>query len=69
MQYQTDDLRITGMQEAIAPESLMQQIPLDAEISTLVFRTRQEIAKAAPVTPIAVRSSSTALRSAASPAR
>ncbi|MEM7097131.1 MAG: 3-deoxy-7-phosphoheptulonate synthase [Pseudomonadota bacterium] len=44
MQYQTDDLRITGMQESIAPEDLMTQIPLDAEISSLVFRTRREVA-------------------------
>ena len=44
MQYQTDDLRIIGMQESIAPEDLMAQIPIDAAISTLVFKTRQEVA-------------------------
>ena len=44
MQYQTDDLRITGMQESIAPQDLMAQIPLDADISSLVFKTRQEVA-------------------------
>ncbi len=43
MQYQTDDLRIIGMQESIAPEDLMAQIPIDADTSTLVFKTRQEI--------------------------
>ena len=45
MQYQTDDLRIIGMQESIAPEDLMTQLPLDAAISGLVYRTRQEIAE------------------------
>ena len=44
MQYLTDDVRITGMQEVIAPESLMQQLPISAEASSLVFTTRQQIA-------------------------
>ncbi len=45
MQYLTDDIRITGMQEVIAPENLMAQIPINSEISSLVFKTRQAIAE------------------------
>lgn len=44
MQYLTDDIRITGMQEVIAPESLMSQLPMTPEASSLVFSTRQSIA-------------------------
>ena len=44
MQYLTDDIRITGMQEVIAPESLMQELPISADASSLVFTTRQQIA-------------------------
>ncbi|MEM7078167.1 MAG: 3-deoxy-7-phosphoheptulonate synthase [Pseudomonadota bacterium] len=40
MQYLTDDVRITGMQEVIAPENLMVQLPISSESSTLVFQTR-----------------------------
>ena len=43
MQYLTDDIRITGMQEVIAPESLMQELPITPEVSTLVFSTRQAV--------------------------
>jgi 3-deoxy-7-phosphoheptulonate synthase len=43
MQYTTDDVRITGMQEVIAPEQLMQDLPISDEISSLVFSTRQDI--------------------------
>lgn len=45
MQYLTDDVRITGMQEVIAPQALMNELPISAEISSLVFRTRAEIAE------------------------
>ena len=44
MQYQTDDIRITGMQEVIAPEALMQELAISSEISSLVFNTRQQVA-------------------------
>ena len=44
MQYQTDDIRITGMQEVIPPESLMSDLPMSSEASSLVFKTRQEVA-------------------------
>jgi 3-deoxy-7-phosphoheptulonate synthase len=43
MQYTTDDVCITGMQEVIAPEQLMQDLPISDEISSLVFSTRQDI--------------------------
>jgi 3-deoxy-7-phosphoheptulonate synthase len=45
MQYLTDDVRITGMQEVIAPEALMTELPITAEISSLVFKTRAELAR------------------------
>jgi len=44
MQYLTDDIRITGMQEVIAPETLMGDLPMSSEASSLVFNTRQDIA-------------------------
>jgi len=44
MQYQTDDTRITGMEEVIAPEELMAELPISAEASSLVFNTRQQVA-------------------------
>jgi len=44
MQYLTDDVRITGMQEVIAPETLMDDLPMSSEASSLVFNTRQDIA-------------------------
>ncbi len=44
MQYLTDDVRITGMQEVIAPQALMESIPITEEASSLVFSTRQGIA-------------------------
>jgi 3-deoxy-7-phosphoheptulonate synthase len=45
MQYLTDDVRITGMEEVIAPEQLMQDLPISPEISSLVFNARQDISK------------------------
>ena len=44
MLYQTDDTRITGMEEVIAPEALMEQLPISAEASSLVFSARQQVA-------------------------
>jgi 3-deoxy-7-phosphoheptulonate synthase len=45
MQYQTDDLRITGMQEVIPAETLMRDLPITSEVSSLVFKDRQAIAQ------------------------
>ncbi len=44
MQYQTDDTRITGMEEVSAPEQLMEELPISAQASSLVFTARQEVA-------------------------
>lgn len=43
MQYLTDDIRITGMQEVIPPDTLMSQLPMTPDASSLVFATRQAI--------------------------
>ncbi len=43
MKYQTDDVRITGMQEVIAPQDLIDEIPLSEAASKLVFATRKQI--------------------------
>jgi 3-deoxy-7-phosphoheptulonate synthase len=43
MKYLTDDLRITGMEEVIAPADLMQEIPISPEASELIFSTRRQI--------------------------
>ncbi len=43
MLYQTDDVRITGLQEVIAPEDLMSDLPMPEAASTLVFNTRQTV--------------------------
>ncbi|MYD43661.1 MAG: 3-deoxy-7-phosphoheptulonate synthase [Gammaproteobacteria bacterium] len=44
MRYETDDLRINGMDEALAPESLIDQFPVSPESSKLVFEKRKEAA-------------------------
>ncbi len=44
MKYATDDIRITGMEEVIAPEDLMSTLPISAEASALVFSARQAVA-------------------------
>lgn len=44
MKYLTDDTRITGMQEVIAPESLLEEIPITDSASQLIFNNRKEIA-------------------------
>ena len=43
MKYKTDDLRISGMQEVIAPEELHREYPLTEQASETVYRTRQAI--------------------------
>ena len=45
MKYLTDDTRITGMEEVIAPDDLLAQIPISDEISELVFSNRQTISR------------------------
>ena len=45
MKYQTDDIRITGMEEVIAPAALMSEIPITPQASELIFSTRQQISK------------------------
>ena len=42
MQYLTDDVRITGMAEVRAPVELIEELPLAAEHSTLVFNVRRQ---------------------------
>ena len=42
MQYLTDDVRITGMDEVRAPAELIAELPLAAEHSTLVFNVRRQ---------------------------
>jgi 3-deoxy-7-phosphoheptulonate synthase len=44
MKYNTDDIRITGMQEVIAPAAMISDLPLSDHASQLVFTTRAEIA-------------------------
>ena len=44
MRYETDDLRINGMDEALAPEQLIEQFPVSSESSQLVFEKRNEAA-------------------------
>ncbi len=44
MKYATDDIRITGMEEVIAPEDLMSALPISADASALVFSARQAVA-------------------------
>ena len=43
MQYLTDDTRITAMQEVAAPADLIDQIPVSAKASELVFHSRRQI--------------------------
>ena len=42
MQYLTDDVRITGMAEVLAPSELIDELPLAPEHSTLVFNVRRQ---------------------------
>ena len=43
MKYLTDDVRITGMEEVIAPESLLEELPIDDAASELIFANRKAI--------------------------
>jgi 3-deoxy-7-phosphoheptulonate synthase len=43
MKYLTDDVRITGMEEVIAPEALIDEIPLTDAASRTIFTTRKLI--------------------------
>ena len=43
MKYHTDDIRITGMEEVVAPEALLEELPITDAASRTVFTTRQEI--------------------------
>ena len=45
MKYQTDDLRITGMEEVIPPDDLLAALPVSTEASRLIFATRKAIAE------------------------
>jgi 3-deoxy-7-phosphoheptulonate synthase len=44
MKYLTDDVRITGMQEVVAPLALIDALPVDDATSEVVFNARREIA-------------------------
>lgn len=43
MRYITDDTRISGQEEVIAPEELIKEIPLSEESSQLVFEARHQV--------------------------
>ncbi|MDZ7824805.1 MAG: hypothetical protein U5R48_00650 [Gammaproteobacteria bacterium] len=44
MKFLTDDVRITGMEEVIAPEQLLRDLPVPDAVSRLIFDTRKEAA-------------------------
>ena len=43
MQYLTDDVRISGMEEAAAPEYLIEELPISQRASQLVFSLRRRL--------------------------
>ena len=43
MKYVTDDLRITGQEEVIAPDELLADLPIPDDATRLIFGTRQAI--------------------------
>ena len=43
VKYLTDDVRITGMEEVIAPENLLTELPIDDAASQLIFANRRSI--------------------------
>ena len=45
MQYQTDDIRISGMEELIPPCDLIKEQPISAFSSELVYETRKRISE------------------------
>jgi 3-deoxy-7-phosphoheptulonate synthase len=46
MKYLTDDVRITGMEEVIAPETLIAELPITDAASKTIFSTRKQISDA-----------------------
>ena len=45
MRYQTDDTRISGMQEVLPPNKLMEELPISETSSKLVFESRNKISE------------------------
>ena len=45
MRYETDDVRINGVDEASSPQELIEQFPLSAESSNLVFQRRVDASR------------------------
>ena len=45
MKYLTDDIRISGMQELLPPERLMEEQPISESSSKLVFESRNKISE------------------------
>jgi len=45
MRYQTDDTRISGMQEVLPPDKLMEELPISESSSKLVFESRNKISE------------------------
>ena len=43
MQYLTDDVRISGMEEAAAPEEMIEELPISQRASQLVFSLRRRL--------------------------
>ena len=43
MKYLTDDVRITGMEEVIAPEDLIAKLPITDTTSELIFSNRKQV--------------------------
>tara|TARA_A100001037_G_scaffold42814_1_gene33876 strand:+ start:71399 stop:72460 length:1062 start_codon:yes stop_codon:yes gene_type:complete len=43
MKYLTDDVRITGMEEVIAPEDLIAELPISDDASRHIFANRKQI--------------------------
>ncbi|MCZ6640197.1 MAG: 3-deoxy-7-phosphoheptulonate synthase [Gammaproteobacteria bacterium] len=43
MKYLTDDVRITGMEEVIAPEDLIAKLPITDQTSELIFSNRKQV--------------------------
>ncbi len=43
MKYHTDDVRITGMEEVLAPEALLRDLPLSDAASARVYKSRRDI--------------------------
>ena len=50
MRYQTDDTRISGMQEVLPPDKLMEELPISESSSKLVFESTNKLG--APQVPV-----------------